>query len=149
MFVTIWWSELRSFFVQWMKKFQTTQLKIKKIKESKKNQTKTIKIRTKKPKRSNDNSNINIKWNFMRKYLIRNFINSIESSEHINARTTTRTTVQCMLSFGYVCTNTRNTYNKWRPSHCHVDTMIVRPPLQILLMIGIVDCVIKFLIDLW
>lgn len=38
-------------------------------------------------------------------------------------------------------------YERW-PIHCHIDAMIIRPPLQILLMVSIVDRVVEFLIDL-
>lgn len=40
------------------------------------------------------------------------------------------------------------TYYKIGPIHCHIHTMIVWPPFQVLLMVRIVDCVIEFFINL-
>lgn len=41
-----------------------------------------------------------------------------------------------------------DTYNKVGPIHGHVHSVIVRPPLQVLLMVRIVDRVIKLFVDL-
>jgi hypothetical protein len=40
-------------------------------------------------------------------------------------------------------------YLKLRPIHSHVNPMIVRPPLKVLLMVCIVNSMVELLVDLW
>lgn len=43
----------------------------------------------------------------------------------------------------------KQTYHKRWPIHRHIDSVIIRPPFQILLMVCIVDGMIEFFINLW
>lgn len=45
--------------------------------------------------------------------------------------------------------NAAHTHHKLRPNHSHIDPMIVRPPFQILLGVGVIYCMIEFLVNLW
>lgn len=43
----------------------------------------------------------------------------------------------------------RGGYLELRPRHSHVNTVVVGPPLQVLLVIGVVYCVVEFFVYLW
>lgn len=40
------------------------------------------------------------------------------------------------------------THLELRPVHRHVDAVVVRPPFQVFLVVGVVDCVVQFFVDL-
>lgn len=40
-------------------------------------------------------------------------------------------------------------YLELRPRHSHVNTVVVGPPLQVLLVVGVVYCVVEFFVYLW
>lgn len=40
-------------------------------------------------------------------------------------------------------------YLKLRPVHAHVDSVIKRPPLEVLVVVGVVDCVVQLFVNLW
>ena len=40
-------------------------------------------------------------------------------------------------------------YLKLWPVHAHVDSVIKRPPLEVLVVVGVVDCVVQLFVDLW
>lgn len=42
----------------------------------------------------------------------------------------------------------RKTYHERGPTHTHVDAVVVRPPLEVLLVVGVVDRVVELLVDL-
>lgn len=44
--------------------------------------------------------------------------------------------------------NERGKYLKLWPVHAHVDSVIEGPPLEVLVVVGVIDCVVQFFVDL-